>query len=344
MNTKIKRENGKVWLEGVQGWLVGDKESSVHAAQEAAMHAVGEQIDYHTLLGVSGLAFRMQISKDGLCPSSPHSCCGFQCVKRSTQALPWEIEIYQVKPEDAAGVSRARKAVVESIERGVPVQYGSEEDGLIIGYQKDGQEWLVLHPYKEGSRTMVVETAWPWGIAVFTQPKTELADPFDLAQGAFRQVVEMAHGEESDGYFIGFKAWDDYLAKLTTLLEASPETRQENMLGNAWIYECLIQYRRSAAVYLRRTAADFPGLGASHLHKAASLYEQMADRVLCDQENCLTAIAPYPWMLKEGESWTAGHIEDQISRLKEALPLEREATADIEQALELLETGETAVS
>lgn len=344
MNSKIQRSNGKVWLEGVQGWFVGDKESSVHAAQEAAMQAVGEQIDYHTLLGVSGLAFRMQVSKDGLCPSSPHSFCGYRCVERSVQVLPWEIKLYQVKPEDSAGVAEARRAVVESIERGVPVQFGSEEDGLIVGYQKEGLEWLVLHPYKEGVKTMVVETTWPWGIAVFTQPKVEMADPFELNLGALRQAIEMAHLAESDGYFTGFCAWEAYVRKLTDLLQASPETRSDSMLGNAWIYECLIQYRRSAAVYLRRIAADFPGMGASHLHKSASLYEQIADRVLCDQENCLTAIAPYPWMLKEGQSWTRGHIEDQISRLQEALPLEREAIADIEQALTLLELSQAAGS
>jgi len=337
MHVKINRENGKVWLEGVQGWFVGDKESSVHAAQEAAMQAVGEQIDYHTLLGVSGLAFRMQVSKDGLCPSSPHSFCGYPCHQRSTQALPWEVAVYQVKPEDTHGVAQTRQAVLESIERGVPVQYGSEEDGLIVGYQADGLEWLVLHPYKEGGKTMVVDRDWPWGIAVFTHPKETQADPFDLAQGALHQAVEMAHEDECQGYYLGFRAWEDYIAKLSALLDASPQQRQDSMVGNAWIYECLIQYRRSAAMYLRRVAADFPGKGASHLHKAASLFEQMANRILCDQENCPSAIAPYPWMLKEGQTWTAGQIEDQLSRLQEALPVEREAIADLGQALSLLQ-------
>lgn len=344
MNTKIKRENGKVWLESVQGWFVGDKESSVHAAQEAAMQAAGEAIDYHTLLGVSGLAFRMQVSKEGLCPSSPHSCCGYRCIQRSAQALPWEIDLYKVSPEDTEGTARARKAVVDSIERGMPVQYGREEDGLIVGYQNDGQEWLVLHRFKEGGKVMVTETEWPWGMLIFTRPKETHADLFSLALEALRQAIEMAHSPESGGYYLGFHAWEAYIAKLTDLLDADPENRQGSMHGNAWIYECLIQYRRSAAVYLRQVAADFPGPGASHLHKAASLYEQMANRILCDQENCLTAIAPFPWMLKEGETWTRNQIEDQVSRLKEAYALEREAITDLEQALALLEKEEPVVS
>ena len=89
MNTTVRREDGRVWLEGVSGWSPGERESSVHAAQAAVMEAVGEDVSYEYLVGVSGLAFRMQVSKDGLCPSSPHSFCGYGCHARSSQCLPW---------------------------------------------------------------------------------------------------------------------------------------------------------------------------------------------------------------------------------------------------------------
>jgi hypothetical protein len=80
------------------------KESSAHAAQEAVMQAVGEDIRYTDLLGTSGLAFRMQVSKDGLCPNSPHSFCGYQCVAGSVKALPWKIKVYKVKADNAGSV------------------------------------------------------------------------------------------------------------------------------------------------------------------------------------------------------------------------------------------------
>ena len=101
MNTTVHREGDRVWLEGVKGWHPGDKESSVHAAQEAIMQAVGEDVTYDYLLGVSGLAFRMQVSKNGLCPSSPHSCCGYGCHSRSVAALPWKVRVFAVKPDQA---------------------------------------------------------------------------------------------------------------------------------------------------------------------------------------------------------------------------------------------------
>jgi hypothetical protein len=73
VNTSVHRDADRVWLEGVRGWSPHEQHSSVHAAQAAVMGAVGEDVTYDYLLGVSGLAFRMQVSKKTLCPSSPHS-------------------------------------------------------------------------------------------------------------------------------------------------------------------------------------------------------------------------------------------------------------------------------
>jgi hypothetical protein len=333
MKTRVRREDDRVWLKGVSGWFVGDRESSVHAAEAAVMEAVGEDVAYEYMLGVSGLAFRTQVSMDGLCPSSPHSFCGYQCHARSSKALPWKLKIFEAKPEDAEGVAKARQAVVESIERGVPVQYGSEEDGIIVGYQKGGEEWICFHPMREGGTKTFVETTWPWGIAVFTEPKKEMPSRRELARGALEQAVEMAKTEKAEGYHVGLAAWDAYLERLRVLQEADEETRKGDMLGNSWIYECLAQYRGAAAQYLRDVAGEFESQAADHLLKAADLYERMSNEVLRDKEHCVVTIAPLPWALKEGETWTNKMRQDQIARLEAALPLEREALKEIESAL-----------
>ena len=297
----------------------------------------GEDVPYEYLVGVSGLAFRMQVSKDGLCPSSPHSFCGYQCHARSSKALPWKLKIFEVKPEDADGVAKARQAVVESIDRGVPVQYGSEEDGIIVGYQKGGDEWICFHPMREGGTKTFVETTWPWGIALFTEPKEELPARRELALGALEQAVEMAGAKEAGGYYLGLRAWEDYLAKLGALQTADEETRKGAMLGNSWIYESLAQYRGAAALYLRDVAGEFDARTADHLLEAADLYARMSNEVLRDEEHCVITVAPPPWSLKEGETWTNEMRQDQIERLETALPLEREAIQEIERALDGLD-------
>jgi hypothetical protein len=141
---------------------------------------------------------------------------------------------------------------------------------------------------------------------------------------------------------VGFAAWVNLLQKLAALLQASPESRRGGMLGNAWIYECLVQFRRNAAVYLRGIAAGFATPAAAHLLKAAGLYERMANQVLCAEGQCYSAVAPYPWMLKEGEVWGSERIADEMERLQDGFSLEREVVHDLEQALALSAAREPA--
>ena len=336
MKTEVHREGDRVWIVATAGWSCFDKQSSVHAAQEAVMRAIGEDTTYDYLLGVSSLAFRMQISQKGLCPSSPQSCCGYRCVARSVQALPWNVGIFEFKPEEKDKVREVRRAVVESIKRGIPVQYGNEEDGIIVGYQKGGEEWICYHPLQDGGKNPFVVTQWPWGVAIFTSRKETNPSRRDLAIGALQQAVAMARTQNTSTYLVGFEAWVEYIMRLRVLEEADEATRMAAALGNAWIYECLAQYRASAARYLLDVAGEFDLPATEHLMKAARLYERMSSEVLRDEERCTATIAPYPGMLRSGKVWSAEMRQEQIRRLECALPLERETIGEIEQAMALV--------
>ncbi len=339
MKTRVKHDDDKVLLEGVEGFSFEEYASSVHGAQTKILEALGDSISYEYLLGSSGLAFRMQVFKDALCPSSPHSCCGFQCVKGSNDASPWEFKVYQVKPEDAEKVAEMRNAVVESIDKGIPVQYGTIEDGIIVGYQKDGDEWLCYYPLYQNGKQLLVETDVPWGVAVYTARKDSMPSKNELAINSLKQAVEMAHKEDAGEYWLGVRAWDEYVKYLEKLNEDNDLIRDDDMLGNAWIYECLVAYRLNAANYLRGIAQGFYKEVQTPLLKAAELYEQMVGEKLLDDNGCFTDFTPYPWMLEKNQIWSNEMREEEISRLKAALPLEKEAIAQIEKALENVTTN-----
>ena len=318
--------------DGVKGWSFVDKASSVHAAAETVMRAVGNDVRCDYLVGMSGLAFRMQVSKDSLCPSSPHSRCGDQCTERSAQALPWDITVFEVKPDEADKVNEARKAIVASIDRGVPVQYGNEEDGVIVGYRKNGNELVCFNPWKDGGRKTYIEKRWPWDVLVYTGPKKEVPSKRALAVGALKQAVQMAETEEAGKYYVGFKAWQAYIDVLTALDKADKKTRNDAQQGNSWIYECLVSYRNSASRYLREIAPEFNTDIAQHLLKAADLYADMANRILRDETHSTIAIAPHAG----AGTWTADMRKEQTARLNKALPVEREAIEQISHATGIL--------
>jgi hypothetical protein len=254
-------------------------------------------------------------------------------------ALPLQPYIFEVKADQLDKVAEARQAVVDSIERGMPVQYGDEEDGIIFGYQKGGAEWLAYHPMRDGGRKPFVETGWPWGIAVYGPEEREVPPTIELARGAVEQALTMARTPEAGGYHLGFAAWHSYIARLTYLLSADEETRAGDQMGNAWIYECLVGFRNCAASYLRTVAPEFPSGASTHLRRAADLYASMTGEILQDGDNCVVSIAPYNWSLVASQSWSTDTVRAQIERLQAALPLEREAIGEIEDAIDLIEAG-----
>jgi len=327
LTATLRRDGERVWLDGVKGWHVGEKQISVHAAMEAVLRAAGEEISYEYLVGVSGLAFRLQVSFDGLCPSSPHPACGFQCLELARAASPRQLEslnAYQVEGAEKQAVLDKVKA---SIDRGIAVQYGAEEDGVVVGYQQDA-ELLCLHPYKD-HETPFVETEWPWSFYLYTEKKAEAPDRHALPIASLRQAVAMARRPSHEGYWLGFRAWEEFIDKVKALNQADR--------GNAWIFECLCANRKTAAAYLREIAEDFPPEIASHLLIAADRYEQMVACALCADGRSSVEIAPYPWMLKDGETWGDEARRAQIQRLQAAYPLERQAIAELEKAVTLIE-------
>lgn len=333
MSTILHRDGNRVWLEGIETQLLFEKCSSVHAAQTIIAQAAGENISYDFQVGVSSLAFRMQIHDERLCPSSPHSFCGFQCVSRSARALPWNLQIYQVARDDEGSKRDVRQEIVESINRGLPVQYGNEEDGILFGYQDDGEAWICLNPFHTKGKEAYIETQWPWGIVIFAERKQTLPSKFELAINALRQAVVMATTKRKQNYFVGWKAWKEYIERLQQLSEREHTIESTDILGNAWIYHCLIQHRECASYYLRDIAELFPATSTKRLERAADLFEQMSAQVLTDSTHTAAEIAPFPQSLQNGQTWSNELRHDQILRLQRARDLEIEAIAEIERAI-----------
>jgi len=331
----VKREGDKVWIEPVKGWSMGERGSSVHAAQAAILAAIGEDVTYTDLLGASALAFRMQVHKE-MCPSSPHPYCGEQCITGSSRIFPLRARAFHVKPDDAKGVAAARKAVTESIDRGIPAQFGSEEDGIVVGYAKGGARWLVLHPFREGGKKVVSHDDWPWGVAVCDGRKMNMPSRHEVAVAAVLKAVLMARRptDRKGEYYLGFRAWEFWLKTLQSLRDDDQAGLSKAMQGNHWIYCTLAEYRRVGAEYLRSVAQGFKPEAVEHINAAADIYAKMADEVLTDANHCSLTVAPHAQHVGGVAKWTQAMRDDQLRRMKAAVLLEKRAIAELAQALD----------
>ncbi|OPZ26666.1 MAG: hypothetical protein BWZ02_01934 [Lentisphaerae bacterium ADurb.BinA184] len=337
----VRRTTERTWVEGVKGFNPGDYASSVHGSQARILQAIGDPLSYDDLICYGGFAFRVGVHT-AFCPSAGHPCCGFMCVDGSNRALPWKTKLFDAFPgskpkEDrAAFEAEACAAIKASIDRGVPVHYGSEEDGLIIGYADEGRRWWCIHPYhKWGSEAFWHDQAegfaggkWPWGIVVWTEPKpaAERVPDRDLTLAALRQAVEMWKTAKRGDYFVGEAAYAHWLKWLRDVDSGAVADPKPGMQGNGWCYDVLIHSRRIAGRWLKQKAETFTGEAAPHLRAAADHYARIAELCMKDL-NCSWELTPGP------DKWTSPMRQQQTARLEAAREHDRAAIAAIENAL-----------
>ena len=266
----------------------------------------------------------------------------------STRAVPWQMRLFESFPwgkkrdDRAAFEAETCAAVKESIDRGIPVHYGSEEDGLIVGYADAGRRWWCVHPYhKGGSEAFWHDEAkgfaggkWPWAIVVWTEPKpdAERVSDRDLTIAALKQAVEMWNTEKRQAYFCGEAAYTHWLGWLSDVERGKVDDPKAGMQGNGWCFDVLVHSRRIAGRWLKRKADEFDGVTATQLHVAAEHYAQIP-------EVCMKGVK-CPWDLalapERVADWTSELRQTQTARLEAAREHDRAAVAAIEKALEPL--------
>lgn len=355
----VNREDGRVWIGGFRGFGSGEFCSSVHGAQFAAMRAIGGEVTYAQLLGASGLAFRMQVH-EAICPSSPHSCCGFRCLDGSGKALAWKTRIFHpgldpandTQEARAERVATTRAAVKASIDRGIPVAYGSWEDGNIVGYADDGAQWLCVHPYfRDGKEVFVMgesgsefadcEGGMPWGVLVFTEPKagTEIVSPRELALDSMRQAVAMWESDPVEAYILGDAAWQHWIDWVNGF-DADGETSRAGMHGNRWIYVTLWEYRTAAAAWLRECGDILEPAMRGDVATAANHYLQLAALLLDGKDHVWEAAPPGG----KPEAWSVEVRQRYCDLLEAARAHDRAAIAALRKALDAMEAAEPEVA
>ena len=345
---EVKRANGKVWIEGAEGFSPAEYASSVHGCQARILQALGEPITYDDLVCHSGFAFRIGTHEE-MCPSAGHPCCGYMCMEGSNRALPWNVRLFERPPGGAKArnltvfEAEARTAIVQSIDRVMPVDYGSAEDGLIIGYADEGRRWWCVHPYhKWGSEAFWHDEVegfaggdWPWGIVVWTEPKPseQRVSDRDLTIAALQQTVDMWNTEKrEEAYFVGEAAYAHWLRWLRDVESGSIGDPKAGMQGNGWCFDVLIHSRRIAGRWLKGRADDYGADAAKHLRVAADHYGRIAELCAADLNSSWDLALPP----NRFADWTGELRRDQIARLEAARGLDRTAVAAIQEALESL--------
>lgn len=347
----LQIENAHAWIDDIAGFDPGLYASSTHGCIARILELLGEPLSYADLLVYSGFAFRVQVH-DQMCPSAGHPFCGYPCLEGCDAAIPWHRHMLR-PPEGIDPVDfqmRAREEVRASIDRGIPVHYGLEEDGLIIGYAGQGKRWWCLHPYhKQGTEAFWYDEVegfaggrWPWGLMIWSHRKHlhEIAEPSDLLRNALRQAIAMWEAGLQDGhYFVGKSAYEQWIGWLRKVQAGHISDPQAGMQGNAWGWTVLLHSRRTLGEWLRAHAANCPPRIHQPLARAAQHY---SDLTAITMDGYAHPAELPPWS-GQADQWTEDQREKQIARLESARQLDQLAIECLQEALEQFQQKATMV-
>jgi hypothetical protein len=340
----VRREGERVWIEGVKGFDAGQYASSIHGCEAVVAEFLGSSLSYDDLVGYDGFVFRAGLHKE-MCPSAGHPCCGYMCVGRSVSMLPWRAKVFEAAPWSEPKADRAAfeaetcAAIKASIDRGFPVEYGGEEDGLIVGYADEGRRWLCQHPYHKQGRERFWHDevkgfaggAWPWSIVVWGDwmPAEQRPAPAEALVAALEQATDMWGTEKRGDYWCGEAAYGHWLDWLRGVEAGTVANPKGGMQGNGWCYNVLLDNRAIAGRWLAQQAEWVDGEARGQLLVAADHYRRMADELIVGY-GC-------PWSLTLGpgqfDQWNPQLRQEEIRRLEAAREHDRSAIAAIGKAL-----------
>lgn len=331
---ELKRHGNKVWLDLDELYPPKHKHpNTVFKSVAIALQAMGEDVSYELLMGISGAAFRVQLHEQW-CPSSPHPDCGFDCTAVALTTTKLGATSYSCKKKDKKQAEQIIEAIAMHIDTGQPALMGSEETGLIVGYvnDDDGKKLLIREPYSNKADEPEVLKGWPWGFAVITKAPRKMDEK--VLAGSLERAAKLAHTKKVGKYACGFAAYERWISDLlddSKIKKLKSRNEPELSNANAHIYYCLIDARECAAKYLDLIEGRLSKQAQPHLRQASKHYETIAEQLNTGWKNIL-------WSREfgEGKKWTPEMRKGQATLLEKALEQERMAISEIEKAISAL--------
>lgn len=304
------------------GWET-NKSNTFMAALAAVQQLKTGSDDYDRLCGASGAAFRLHFF-DNWCPSSVDPTLGYNSAEAAALSLGYK-PTWLGSASDGKNRPQMTAAIRKSIDAGMPVVACDlremPEWGVITGYQKEGAE-LIGRTYFDKRKGYDVAPKFPMTVLLL-EKSGKTPGGMVGAQAAARTAATLLTTPKYGEYWSGLAAFDRWVERLRTDdFTAHDSTRlSEIVQANYWIYQRLIDDRKTGITYLNALAAEQPTL------------KGLADELVALYEGEVAALEPFlvdapcPGSVTRAEQWTTELREEQAGLLKAARATEEQALA-----------------
>lgn len=343
---RVRRENGRVWIDGVPELRWGRSgECTFAGALSAALSATDRPVAYSDLMGASGLAFRVRwwrrFDQPDWCPSSPVGEFSEEIVAVA-DAIGWRIRQASRMEDDNKDMSANAQAVRDSIDAGRPVVGYPDADlntAVCYGYEQSGEETAFLwNAYGRNGHRVSPSKVGPW-LLFMDEPIEPMSPRVALKQALTTpnwRRSRLQHWNPVYGdngwYLYGRDALQQWRKDIAMAESLSVEQQAKLFFVSWWCFDCLIDARRSAAKFLGDHLATIPGEARKHLAKAVGSYSQLAGLAARESFDLKSSFLG-PWTGKKLEDWTTEVRAREQEVLSQIEFLDSVAVSEIDEVL-----------
>lgn len=294
---------------------------------------------YATLMGASGLAFRLRWHTPA--PGKPFAGVGPigelpDDIGEISRIFGLKVQDGMARPDDAAGRERIRKQITSSVAADRPVIcYVSphQDCGVVYGFKDDGKTVLVRDYYPESAGEQPFTKLDD--IFLFVEPGGAPLSPREALLSGLKTAVKnfkrTDQPEFGGGHFLygsaAYSGWRDALTRVGDGEKGAHLARQINW----WVMNSLIDARSAASTYLLKSVSLLRPDAQAHLQRAAEIYKQAA-ALGREAMRSNETFAP-PWSGKSDADWSLDVRNREIETLKRCEQMDAEAIGEIEKAL-----------
>jgi hypothetical protein len=295
--------------------------NSFMGALEEVLHKLGDHSGYTFLSGVSGAAFRLQFF-DTWCPSSVDATVGFDAGTEALNARGLDVRWLHVS-SDGKNKPQIVDSITKSIDAGMPVLaidlIEAPEWGIIIGYQKNGEE-LLCRTYFDKRKGFEVAQKFPFIVGILRR-QVKPPDPDARFQQSFATVVANLTTEKYGEYYSGLAAFDKWVERLRTDdLSKLDTTKLANVvMANYEILSRLVADRKTGLDYIEHIGTGWEDLKPP-MASLTALYQQEVDLL-----GPLVEKVPRPGSVLKASDWPQELKDAEIAALEKARAFESQA-------------------
>ena len=344
----VKREGGKVWIEGVPPLAWGKQDCTYAGSMAAALAVTDRPVGYADVMGFSGLAFRVRWWQrndrfPGWCPSTAVGEFPEE-IAATARAIGWRLDVVDEMANEAnPRMERYASRITASIDAGkpVPAYLPDMNLGVVYGYEEGGKA-LRMRSYIAGDKPLLqpVEKLGPMLILLWrrTEPlsrRDALVEAMKIAVANWgRPLVRIEKG----GYYYGAEALETWRADLAAYGQWDDKQRASLFFLNWWNFDMLATSREAAGAFLRSHADALTGEARVAVERAAGLYETEYRLIAPVFEKKVNAFLG-PWSGKTPKDWTAAVRKREVQFLTMVQRLDEAAIAELAKALKAAGAG-----